>query len=326
MFEVPLADHEQFRTGDLDLIREVGGRVLVPHRVDALGRVSREARLNAAALGGVTLAYLRYESKIRLEAPTTDARYFFTLPLTGRADGIRGKSEAAESEPGLGLAYRADDRGVITLSPDYTMFFLRIERSALEYQCEGLLGREIIEPLRFDFSMDLRRPALRTWVNCVGLLRSELERDPAGEQEPLLRSRIEELVLMGLLVGQPHNYSELLHKGNESARPRTVKRAIDLIEEQPERPWSLADIARVTGVSARTLQEGFQRYVGTTPTGYLRDVRLQRVRADLIDAAPCTSVSGTAHRWGFSHLGRFSTAYRRKFGESPSETLRRGRG
>lgn len=221
MFEVPLADHEQFRTGDLDLIREVGGRVLVPHRVDALGRVSREARLNAAALGGVTLAYLRYESKIRLEAPTTDARYFFTLPLTGRADGIRGKSEAAESEPGLGLAYRADDRGVITLSPDYTMFFLRIERSALEYQCEGLLGREIIEPLRFDFSMDLRRPALRTWVNCVGLLRSELERDPAGEQEPLLRSRIEELVLMGLLVGQPHNYSELLHKGNESARPRT---------------------------------------------------------------------------------------------------------
>ncbi|WP_414688000.1 helix-turn-helix domain-containing protein [Mycobacterium sp.] len=45
------------------------------------------------------------------------------------------------------------------------------------------------------------------------------------------------------------------------------------------------------------------------------------VRADLSNPALCTTVSDTAYRWGFAHLGRFAVAYRNKFGESPSETL-----
>ena len=32
-----------------------------------------------------------------------------------------------------------------------------------------------------------------------------------------------------------------------------------------------------------------------------------------------------AMTWGFNHLGRFATDYRDRFGETPSETYRRGR-
>jgi AraC-like DNA-binding protein len=38
-----------------------------------------------------------------------------------------------------------------------------------------------------------------------------------------------------------------------------------------------------------------------------------------------SSVSNVAHRWGFVHLGRFSSAYRRRYGELPSQTLGRRR-
>jgi AraC-like DNA-binding protein len=44
------------------------------------------------------------------------------------------------------------------------------------------------------------------------------------------------------------------------------------------KPWSMPDLSRAIGVSARTLQDGFQRYVGVSPTCYLREVRLQRAR------------------------------------------------
>jgi len=72
------------------------------------------------------------------------------------------------------------------------------------------------------------------------------------------------------------------------------------------KPWSMPDLSRAIGVSARTLQDGFQRYVGVSPTCYLREVRLQRARADLSNPALCTTVSDTAYRWGFAHLGRFA--------------------
>jgi transcriptional regulator GlxA family with amidase domain len=56
---------------------------------------------------------------------------------------------------------------------------------------------------------------------------------------------------------------------------------------------------------------------------YLRDVRLNRVHAELRSADPrSASVSQIATRWGFLYLGRFAAAYRDKFGRRPSETLR----
>lgn len=77
-------------------------------------------------------------------------------------------------------------------------------------------------------------------------------------------------------------------------------------------------------VSVRSLQEGFRRSLDTTPVAYLRRVRLEKARDELTAAEPgTTSVTEVATRWGFVHLGRFSSTYARAFGERPSETLRR---
>jgi transcriptional regulator GlxA family with amidase domain len=83
-------------------------------------------------------------------------------------------------------------------------------------------------------------------------------------------------------------------------------------------------VAGRVAVSARSLQDGFARSIGVPPTRYLRDVRLGRVHQDLRSADPHTStVSQAAGRWGFLYLSRFAAAHRERFGERPSETLRR---
>ncbi|WP_442875877.1 helix-turn-helix domain-containing protein [Amycolatopsis sp. NBC_01488] len=58
---------------------------------------------------------------------------------------------------------------------------------------------------------------------------------------------------------------------------------------------------------------------------HLREVRLDRVRDDLVAARDVSGarVTPIAARWGFTHMSRFATAYRQKFGEAPSITLRR---
>lgn len=109
-----------------------------------------------------------------------------------------------------------------------------------------------------------------------------------------------------------------LHKCDEILRD-TMK----LVDEDPTDMLDLRSMSKATGLSPRTLQRTFQAEYGLCPQEWLRIERLNRVRADLLNAQTNTSVTQTATRWGFFHFGRFSQYYRELFGERPSETLAR---
>jgi transcriptional regulator GlxA family with amidase domain len=104
-----------------------------------------------------------------------------------------------------------------------------------------------------------------------------------------------------------------------------VRRAEALILTQPERPFTVNSLARAVGLSTRSLSRGFQRLRGYGPMAAVRRARLDRVRLDLLTAAPHESVTNVAMRWGFYHLGRFSGLYAAHFGELPSATRRYAR-
>jgi len=56
---------------------------------------------------------------------------------------------------------------------------------------------------------------------------------------------------------------------------------------------------------------------------YLRRLRLEGARVALLASDDAVTVAAVAQRWGFAHASRFAQAYRRAFGEYPSETLKR---
>ena len=93
----------------------------------------------------------------------------------------------------------------------------------------------------------------------------------------------EQLIVTGLLLGQPNNYTAALQRLENKVAPGDVKRAIDFIEAHLHLPISLADIARASGVPGRTLLEHFKDHRSVSPMRYLRDARLARVR-DALDA------------------------------------------
>jgi transcriptional regulator GlxA family with amidase domain len=83
-------------------------------------------------------------------------------------------------------------------------------------------------------------------------------------------------------------------------------------------------VAAHAGLCVRALQQGFARHLETTPSGFLRQVRLGRVRDALLASdAEATTVATVASDWGFFSLGRFAAQYREAYGETPSQTLRR---
>ncbi|MGY0020161.1 helix-turn-helix transcriptional regulator [Streptomyces sp. cg35] len=107
------------------------------------------------------------------------------------------------------------------------------------------------------------------------------------------------------------------------ATSSTTARATAYIDEHAHTDIGLADIAAAAQVTPRALQYAFRRHLDTTPTAYLRRVRLAHVHAALKAADPLSGATVTriAAQWGFLHPGRFSAAYRAEYGRTPRATL-----
>ena len=110
-------------------------------------------------------------------------------------------------------------------------------------------------------------------------------------------------------------------------RAAAVAGACRFIDSYLGKPIGLAELCAHCGVGVRTLEYGFRQFYDATPIGFIKSQRLTRTRTALARAgAQPTSISATARRLGFTHMGQYAQDYRSLFGESPTMTLRRAQG
>lgn len=105
--------------------------------------------------------------------------------------------------------------------------------------------------------------------------------------------------------------------------PRAVRRALDFMQAALDRDVGISELAAAAGLSARALQRQFRTFLGKTPHEALREIRFGHARRQLLLGRPGTRVMDVAAASGFPHFGRFSIEYRRRYGETPSQTLKR---
>lgn len=139
---------------------------------------------------------------------------------------------------------------------------------------------------------------------------------------PLAKVTLIEYAMALLLECHPHDRPPAL---NRPAPSRIVREAVRYIENNARRSLSIGDVAQATGCSIRCLQLGFRSDLGTTPRTYLAKVRMTLAKNDLEQGDRIASVADVAYDLGFRHLGRFSAEFRSRFGEYPSEVLRKSR-
>jgi len=108
----------------------------------------------------------------------------------------------------------------------------------------------------------------------------------------------------------------------DAVRPGDLVRALRWLRQRLDEPIHLDTLARIAGVRPRTLETHFRTFLGTTPLGWVRRMRLRDARQRLLDAKD-ESIADIALASGFSQLGRFASQYRAEYGELPSQTLRR---
>ena len=120
-------------------------------------------------------------------------------------------------------------------------------------------------------------------------------------------------------------FPSILEASTSACGPVAIRFARDFIKEHAAEPIRLSKLASDLGLPMRTLQENFRRVFGISPREWLLECRLESARQRLILPDRPISVSTVASDCGFGNLGDFSGKYRKKYGESPSETIRRGR-
>lgn len=100
--------------------------------------------------------------------------------------------------------------------------------------------------------------------------------------------------------------------------------AREYVLSQTSEPVTVLELCRQLHVSRRTLQNAFQNVLGIGPNAWLKIIRLNAVRRELISPrSQHHTVQDAAMQWGFWHLGQFSSDYQKLFNEKPSLTLRR---
>jgi AraC-like DNA-binding protein len=96
-----------------------------------------------------------------------------------------------------------------------------------------------------------------------------------------------------------------------------IGRVLAAIHRQPERDWSVAELADLMGASRSSFIDKFSSAVGETPAKYVAKVKMFQARHWI--ARDGMRVATVANRLGYDSEASFSRAFKRVIGHPPSE-------
>ncbi|MGE8686562.1 MAG: AraC family transcriptional regulator [Achromobacter sp.] len=324
--QVPFEQYRIVNTADLDEARQQIGQVLNSYRLHVIrGRIVH-SRLELVPCGRLSLLKLRHgygaDIGIDPDCDGLDGYYLLVLPTQGRAE-FHFDGHRIEVSPDKAFLLSPDRPFHFTASHDYEQVLLRLDRAAIADAWHRLTMQEQPPDICFDAVIPLHTPG---WQALMPMLQwvarcSGLDQGATVSQAALL-AQTEMLVATTLLLHQPHSMAAHLWPAPPPSAPQAIRRAQGYMLEHLGERLPVAMVASHCGLSVRRLQALFRDECGQSPLQWLRMQRLRAVRQALSQDRNADKVSDIAARFGFTHLGDFSRAYRQAFGETPRQTRR----
>lgn len=256
---------------------------------------------------------------------TSDTPEWLTIHLPQHGiSGMTRRQITTTAAPGqmlIGQSREADRflvRGALHRSQKLFLDWNQIRRTFGEVFEAPLVGSLDLSPV-----IDGSSPSGHFIKNLVETIIYGMLGEACLLHSPIAMVNLTQALAHVLIRSVPHRYSLRLEQNIFAPAPRHVRRAVDFMHANIDRPITLSSIAQSANVSVRTLETGFRAFKGATPGSYLRTLRLRAARKDLLDRSNQQSIREICLKWGFFHAGRFSALYRSVYGEGPRETRRR---
>ncbi|MBY3416281.1 AraC family transcriptional regulator [Rhizobium laguerreae] len=308
---------------DPDELSEILSTPNSPIKVAAEGNMPIAYRCNFVSVGEeVTVADCTYEGTILIRREAPSDRMIVFMPMEGNAS-FEGMREQIYSVPARGTILEAGRAAGARLFGPRRHFGLFVDQAKIVSHLTHMFERTISGDIDFHPHIDLTNGPGLVLQQIVSSLHRGLSGDGPLQRAPLAVSSLCDAAIYLLLESCPNRYSNELALPAPAPAPRHVKWAIDFMQEHIAEPISLSDIAMAAKVSIRTLQQGFRQFRNTTPMSYLQDLRMAAAHRDLLESDARQAIADVALKWGFMHPGRFAAEYRKRFGQLPSQTLKR---
>ncbi len=270
----------------------------------------REARFGAVTMTDVLLSEQRISRRERHIAKLDKDCYYVEFVQHGKIN-ILQSGQSLLSNASVGAIFSASE--------------------AYDLECIGKVRSLYLEIPRQEFAERFpkdRIPLVRTMATGRGLGRIAAEfcsmlASEGASLDAQVRARLGDelmdVLALALDMGDKDDFTA--DRTVRQVRLRSVKAWIE--EHLADPDLSLEKIARNNGISLRHLHYLF-RPTDMSVSEWIWDRRLQRCYDLLMRPGPRPlSVTEVAYQLGFSSSSHFSTAFRRKFGISPSDLLRR---
>ena len=268
---------------------------------------------------GVSFRRMHFHGDFTVTFPAPLDEITFVIPTAGKIIFNHVTESVGLAQIGLAID-KAEVRSARFVD-NHAQHGISISRALITERLSMLLGKPILQKIRFEPVVDLSVPALQG-IKALVDLATGAEFDLLINTGSLMPSRLREMLVDAVLETWPHNYTQALQRPSPLIAPRHVRLAVEYIQAHPEQLSSGKELAQLTSVSLRALQEGFQRFMGTSIVAYQRQVRLERAFATLSQGAS-PSVTDVALQHGFSNIGRFCQYFQSAYGISPAD-VRKG--
>jgi AraC-like DNA-binding protein len=268
---------------------------------------------------GVSFRRMQYRGEFTVAFPVPSDEITFVIPTAGKI--IINHTTELIGFPQVGLAVDKADVRSMQFIDSHSQHGFSISRALVTERLSTLLGRPILQKLCFEPVVDLNVATFQG-IRALVELATGTEFDLLLNAGSLMPSRLREMLIDAVLETWPHNFTEALRRPSPHIAPRHVKLVVEYLREHPAKHVSGTELAQLTNVSQRALQEGFQRFVGTSIVAYQRQVRLEHAYATLTQAVS-PSVTEVALQLGFSNVGRFCQYFQNAYGIRPAE-VRKG--
>jgi len=181
--------------------------------------------------------------------------------------------------------------------------------------CDPELSRIFLSGLPAVFKVNIRDGASGQWLeNSIRFSVSEADAVRAGGEAVL--AKLSEVLFVETLrryiAGLPSGRTGWL----AGSRDPEVSRALALLHRNPAQPWTIAELARQTGVSRSVLAERFRHFLGEPPMTYLTRWRMQLAAGALKNSS--RGVAEIAEGAGYESEAAFNRAFKREFGVPPA--------